>query len=85
MLDLNDLIDPIDGWTLVEAYDINDLGQIAAYGYNTATREYHAFLLSRAEGTVPAPSTLALVGLAMLGLANRQRRSGPTGRSRART
>ncbi len=38
MIDLNALIDPASGWTLVGAVAINGSGQIAGYG--TAPREH---------------------------------------------
>ncbi len=53
------------GATLVEAFGINDLGQIVGYG-DFAGGE-HAFLLT----PVPEPGSLALVGLAVGGLALR--------------
>ncbi|MEM0467198.1 MAG: DUF3466 family protein [Candidatus Thermoplasmatota archaeon] len=36
MKDLNTLIPPDCGWSLVEAYDINDHGDVVGYGYNPA-------------------------------------------------
>jgi probable HAF family extracellular repeat protein len=56
MFDLNELIDPGSGWSLVNAHDINNLGQIVGMGeYNGATR---AFRLD----PIPEPSALGLVG-----------------------
>jgi probable HAF family extracellular repeat protein len=43
MHDLNSLIDPGDGWTLLSARGINDLGQIVGGGTNSSG-ELHAFL-----------------------------------------
>ena len=43
--DLNTLIDPASGWFLIAAYDINDAGQIAAYGINNNTGVTHAVRL----------------------------------------
>ena len=56
--DLNSLIDPSSGWTLLDATGINNSGAIVGYGQFNG--EIHAFLL------VPEPSgmTLALVSLA---------------------
>ncbi|HEX8403768.1 MAG TPA: hypothetical protein VF670_04070, partial [Duganella sp.] len=35
MQDLNSLIDPASGWTIPEAWDINNRGQIVAFGCRT--------------------------------------------------
>ena len=71
MTSIDSLIDPLEGWDLVEAFAINDSGQIAAYGTN-ATGAFHAALLTLIEpaaGNVPEPGSLALLGVALLGLA----------------
>jgi probable HAF family extracellular repeat protein len=77
MVDLNSLVDPASGWTLVEATAINDAGQIAGYGLNDATGDTEAFLLT----PVPEPRTL---GLAIMGatfacstFSNRRRKRHP--------
>jgi probable HAF family extracellular repeat protein len=44
MVDLNDLIDPLSGWELLDADDINDAGQMTGQGL--INDEYHAFLLT---------------------------------------
>jgi probable HAF family extracellular repeat protein len=44
MVDLNALIDPLSGWELLDADDINNAGQIAGQGLISG--EYHAFLLT---------------------------------------
>ena len=44
MVDLNTLIDPFSGWELLDADDINDIGQITGQGMIDG--EYHAFLLT---------------------------------------
>jgi probable HAF family extracellular repeat protein len=56
MQDLNHLIDPAGGWTLIAARGINDSGQIVGYGVNPAGQT-RAFLLT----PVPEPSTIALL------------------------
>ena len=62
MYDLNDGIDPALKRTLGSAYGINDHGQIVANGFNGSSN--HAYLLT----PVPEPSTVALFGMAVLGL-----------------
>ena len=49
MVDLNTLIDPLSGWELLDAADINDAGQITGQGLIGG--EYHAYLLT----PVPIP------------------------------
>jgi probable HAF family extracellular repeat protein len=63
MIDLNTLIDPSLGWTLVWACGINDRGQIIGTGYN-ANHEENTFLLT----PVPEPGMLVLLGCMGLGL-----------------
>ncbi len=46
MVDLNTLIDPLSGWELLDASDINDAGQITGQGIING--EYHAYLLTPA-------------------------------------
>jgi len=59
--DLNDLIDPASGWTLREANDINDAGQIVGTG--EVNGETRAFLLTPAQETTDTtPPTLGLPG-----------------------
>lgn len=50
MHDLNNLIDSTSNWTLKNATDINDLGQIVGYGRNELGQE-HGFLLT----PIPTP------------------------------
>ncbi len=59
MVDLNSLINPNSGWSLVSASAINDKGQIVGMGIN-AEGEAHAFLLD----PTPEPSTAALLAVA---------------------
>ena len=63
MQDLNGLIPPGSGWTLLSASGINDSGQICGYGVNP-TGQTHAFRLD----PVPEPSTFALLGVGAIGL-----------------
>jgi probable HAF family extracellular repeat protein len=63
MRDLNGLIDLRLGITLREATAINDSGQIVTNGANRSGDD-RAFLLT----PIPEPSTLALFGVALLGL-----------------
>jgi hypothetical protein len=44
MVDLNTLIDPLSGWELSDAADINSAGQITGQGL--INHEYHAYLLT---------------------------------------
>jgi probable HAF family extracellular repeat protein len=44
MIDLNSLIDPLSGWELSDAADINEAGQITGQGLIGG--EYHAYLLT---------------------------------------
>jgi probable HAF family extracellular repeat protein len=52
MIDLNSLIPPDSGWTLVNAYDINDHGQIIGWG--NIDGEVHAFILTPDDVSQPA-------------------------------
>lgn len=70
MVNLNSLIDPSLGWTITEAYDINDRNQIAVYGCNLGG-DCQALLLT----AVPEPETYALLfgGLGLVSWAVRRR------------
>lgn len=61
MHNLNSLVDPLSGWVLSAAFDINDIGQITGEGVFNGEPN-HAFLLT----PVPEPSTLALTACAAL-------------------
>lgn len=78
MVDLNNLIDPVSGWELLDAADINDLGQIVGTGIiNGETR---AFLLTpEADAPIPEPATLSLLGMGLATLAVRSRRRAAQG------
>lgn len=62
LTDLNTLIDPIKGFSLISATAINDAGQIAAYGRfaNDPVEIYHEILLSPialgVESILPVPT-----------------------------
>ncbi|NPV45939.1 MAG: DUF3466 family protein [Armatimonadetes bacterium] len=59
---LNDLVDPGSGWTLIRATRINDAGQITGFGI--VNGEQHAYLLipeGNEYGTTPELSTWALL------------------------
>lgn len=75
LVDLNTLIDTALGWTMTSALDINDHGDIIAYG----CRAGHCSAVRLAlASTVPEPAGawLLLPGLLVLGGARRQLRRG---------
>jgi probable HAF family extracellular repeat protein len=89
MTNLNSLIDPKSGWTILAAESINDLGQILATGYNPSllgvngSGEGYVLLTPSdlaAPGDpayvtiVPEPSSLAVFGMIAAGLVLRLRR-----------
>jgi hypothetical protein len=79
MYDLNDLLVDSLGWTLYQAYGINDSGQIVANGYDI-NGNYHALRLDPFAETpgaeTPEPATLTLFGSGLLigGIAVRRKR-----------
>jgi probable HAF family extracellular repeat protein len=46
MYDINSLIPPDSGWTMIDARDINNSGVIVAYGWRNYPAAGHAFLLT---------------------------------------
>jgi probable HAF family extracellular repeat protein len=66
MQNLNSLIDTASGWTITDATDINDLGQIVGYGTNLSGQSDYVLLTPI---STPEPSALALLAAALLGLA----------------
>jgi probable HAF family extracellular repeat protein len=68
MTDLNSLIDPASGWTLVEALGINDEGDIVGGGFSPAGG-YDAFILE----PVPEPASISLLGIGLIAIILRGR------------
>jgi probable HAF family extracellular repeat protein len=64
-IDLNTLLPQGSGWTLTDAYSINDNGWIVGQGINP-NGDYHAYLLT------PEPITLVLLGLGGLSVIRRK-------------
>ena len=76
MTDLNSLVGPTFPWILNYAADINEQGQIAAFGCNVIS-QCQGFLLTPANvNAIPEPAgpALVLLGLAALGVARWRRR-----------
>ena len=81
MIDLNSLIDPFSGWELLEAYDINDHGQVVGVGlYGGVRTAFRLDLdLDGPPGTVspgaapvvanPEPGTIALFAIGIVSVA----------------
>jgi uncharacterized membrane protein len=68
--DLNALIPAAGGWTLLHAYDINNVGQIVGVGFNPEGN-LRGFVLT----PVPEPSQLVLVVVGLITLRAMSRRS----------
>jgi probable HAF family extracellular repeat protein len=66
LVDGNYLPFDVPGSSITEPTGINDLGQIVGY-YRDASGLTHGFLATPAGAPVPEPSTLLLLGTAMLG------------------
>lgn len=75
MTDLNSLVAPAQGWSLVTAEDVNDAGQILAQACRSASGECQ-FVRLDPLSPVPAPSawTMLVAGLCIVGLAGRRSR-----------
>jgi probable HAF family extracellular repeat protein len=73
MVDLNNLIDPSSGWSIVEADGINDDGQIVATGYQDGLGgEFDTLLLT----PVPEPVSASMLVFVLLSkLASRPTRA----------
>jgi probable HAF family extracellular repeat protein len=69
-IDLNDVLQNGEGWTLAEATGINDLGQIVGYGFYR--NQTHSFLLTPVAA-VPEPGSWALFAVGAAGLLMRRR------------
>lgn len=71
LVDLNTLIDPGAGWTILAASGINDRGQIAALGVDASGAKHNLVLTPTA---VPEPSSLCVFGIVAVVLAGSARR-----------
>src|SRR5262245_60178749 len=71
--DLNILVPPNLGWTLISARNIDDAGRILALGAKDGVLESHAFLLTPMAVPEPTPLALLLLGGAVLWARRRAR------------
>lgn len=71
MYDLNNLISNYPSWSLREAYDINNTGQIVGVGWNSSGQQ-HGFLLT----PIPEASSILVLtsGIVTLGFLRRYKR-----------
>jgi probable HAF family extracellular repeat protein len=74
MQDLNLMIPPLSGITLVSAVGIDAEGDIAAYGTNSSG-QMHEYLLTPLEAPVPEPGTLAVFALGIVALVAQKART----------
>ena len=73
--DLNDLIDPLSGWLLVEGTGINNKGQITGYGIlNNEARGFVLTALTVAGVPEPASWAMLIAGFGLTGSSLRRRR-----------
>ncbi len=79
MTDLNQLINPGEGWTILSAAAVNDNNQIAAFGCRNGG-DCQALLLSVSAVPEPAAPAMLMAGLGLLGAVVRRRRSAPASR-----
>jgi hypothetical protein len=68
-INLNTLIDPSLGWTLITANSINDNGWIVGVGYN----RYNPDSYQRAYLLIPEPATLSILALGCLAIPRKRR------------
>lgn len=81
LVNLNDLIDPLSGWTLVGANAINETGQIVGWGYQAGLPGIRAIILNPLGPPGPMPDApepgtwaMLVIGFAAVGSAMRRRR-----------
>jgi probable HAF family extracellular repeat protein len=72
LVDLNSLVSAANGWTLISAQGINDLGQIVGYG--TFNGQTEAFLLTPDATPTPIPAAAWLFGSGLMGLVGVRRK-----------
>ncbi|MBS1711132.1 MAG: PEP-CTERM sorting domain-containing protein [Armatimonadetes bacterium] len=70
LINMNSLIDPNDGWDLVNAIDINDNGWITGHGVHNGV--YTTFVAR--PDSVPEPASLSIIAIGLGTLVARRRR-----------